>query len=227
MKNRICISVGKGDIDDALRSAERAEELADVIEIRLDLIEKSSVQPFLERVEQPLLFTNRASWEGGEFSGSEEERIAPLIDAIERGAAYIDLELEAPASSWGKVLIRDEPLATRVICSWHNFTETPKSTELDAKLEAIMASGADIGKIVTMARDRFDILRVLGLIERAQKNDFPLIAFCMGEKGILSRISTCSLGGYMTYCVMHASEVVAPGQITAAAMRTIHLQFDQ
>ena len=40
--------------------------------------------------------------------------------------------------------------------------------------------GADIGKIVTTAKDYVDVLHVLSLQEKAAELDFPLIAFCMG-----------------------------------------------
>lgn len=40
---------------------------ADVIEIRLDGLDDKRPDPFLRATKTPLLFTNRADWEGGFF----------------------------------------------------------------------------------------------------------------------------------------------------------------
>lgn len=225
MNNRICVSIGKENIEEAVEQATAAQELADVIEIRLDMLSDRRVEPFIERIDAPLLFTNRADWEGGAYQGSEEERLDLLIHAASSGAAYVDLELEAPADSWGKLLIKCETLDTKTICSWHHFNATPSQAELGKILEGVMHSGADIGKIVTTAKDHFDVLRLLNLQKIATRKNFPLIAFCMGEQGIISRVATCFLGGYMTYCAADNGDIVAPGQLSVAAMRTIFLQM--
>ncbi len=224
--NKICVAIGTKNIHDALAAAKNVEELADVIEVRLDLIDGAAVAPFLEEIDIPLLFTNRPTWEGGRYEGDEETRIAPLVEAIENGAAYVDLELAAPNDSWGQLLIKSEELATKVICSWHNFQSTPSQTVLEDRLQEVMASGADIGKIVTTAHNKLDALRALSLLQRAGENEFPLIAFSMGEAGIISRVSTCALGGYMTYCAPDRGEMVASGQLTVSSMRTIFLQMN-
>lgn len=222
---KICVSIGNNTLQGAIEQAKKAAELADVIEIRLDLIQSAAVAPFLEEIDTPLLFTNRPTWEGGKFEGREELRIDPLIEAIESGAAYVDFELAAPNDSWGQLLIKSEELATKIICSWHNFQTTPVQNILEEKFRSIMASGADIGKIVTMAHTQLDALRTLSLLQVANENDFPLVAFSMGEAGIVSRVATCGLGGYMTYCAPDRGELVAPGQITLSSMRTIFLQM--
>ena len=223
--NKICVAIGNKNMTEALDAAQKVAEQADVIEIRLDLIQNAVVEPFLEEIDTPLLFTNRPTWEGGKYEGLEEVRIAPLIEAIERGAAYVDLELAAPNESWGQLLIKSEELETKIICSWHNFQVTPSRSVLEEKLRSVMASGADIGKIVTMAHSQLDVLKILSLLQHAGENEFPLIAFSMGEVGCISRVATCALGGYMTYCAPDRGELVAPGQLTISSMRTIFLQL--
>ena len=83
-------------------------------------------------------------------------------------------------------------------------------------------SGAHIGKIVTMAHDFRQALRILQLQEKAAQLDFPLISFAMGEAGRISRAATCALGGYMTYCAPDSGEATAPGQIRVSDLRTIY-----
>jgi len=50
----------------------------------------------------------------------------------------------------------------------------------------------------------------------------------MGWVGVISRLVTLELGGYMTYCAVGSREVTAPGQITVTDLRTIDalLQID-
>ncbi len=219
---RTCVSIGRTTIDDALAVADSVAADADVLEIRLDYLQTVAVSPFLATLEKPLLFTNRAAWEGGEFTGDEEQRLGALLEAVAENAAYVDLELLAPDDSHRKMLQALPESSTRLILSWHNFKETPSLEELVGRMALMQDRGADIGKIITTANDSSDVLRIMQLFDVARQLDFPLISFCMGAAGIISRVASCELGGYMTYCAVSDAELTAPGQITAAKMRRIH-----
>jgi 3-dehydroquinate dehydratase-1/3-dehydroquinate dehydratase/shikimate dehydrogenase len=203
---------------EAVRTAAQA---ADVIEIRLDYLHKIDVSPFFNTVDKPLLFTNRAVWEGGRFTDSEDERLASLLAVVERNTSYVDLEVLAPDSSHDRLRAGLENSSTQLILSWHNFSNTPSYQELADKLTLMCDKGADIGKIVTMAHDHLDVLRVLRLQEEAARLKFPLIAFCMGAPGVISRLATLELGGYMTYCSADGEEGTAPGQLTVSTLGNI------
>lgn len=225
MENRICISVGKTSARETLTQIRAAEALADVIEVRLDLVENPSVSAFLQSTETPLLFTNRAAWEGGNFAGEEDARIAPLLEAVIGGCAYVDLELNAPERSWMRVSQAAEGTETKVIASWHNFSATPTERELAGYLVAMKAHGADIGKISAMARDKSDVLRMLALLVQAAELQFPLILICMGQAGVISRVAATALGGYMTYCAAEDGAATAPGQVKGSVLRNIYTQL--
>ena len=219
--HRICVSIARDTVDDALDVATGISSLADVIEIRLDTLRDIEILPFLTHLNKPLLFTNRPNWEGGGFKGDEETRIAPLIEAVQRGAHYVDLELKAPDSSHKALLEEVENSSTRLLLSWHNFQETPSKQELVGRLAMIQDKGAHIAKIVTMAHDYHDVLRVMNLQEEAARMNIPLVAFCMGRPGVISRVATVELGGYMTYCAVSDDEATAPGQLSVAVLRRI------
>ncbi len=216
---RICVAVAREMVDEALTVAEQAASQADVIEIRLDYLRQIQVAPFLAAIKKPLLFTNRPTWEGGQFAGAEDARLAPLLEAVAQKAGYVDLELMSPVKSLHRLQKEIEQTSTRLILSWHNFQQTPKRPEVLAKLQAMQENGAHIGKIVTMAVTFRDVLRVLQLQEDAAQMHFPLIAFCMGRPGVISRLATLELGGYMTYCSAGEDEATAPGQLSVAALR--------
>ena len=219
---KICVSLGMATLLESLEEAKRAGAYADVLEVRLDMMQKQDVIPFLAQVKIPLLFTNRADWEGGNFTGNEENRLAPLLEATKGNASYVDLELRAPRRSWEKLITAGARSSTRFICSWHDFNSTPDTKELENTVLMMRDSGAHIGKIVTMAHDHRQALRVLNLQEKAAQLDFPLISFAMGEAGRISRAATCALGGYMTYCAPDSGEQTAPGQIRVSDMRTLY-----
>lgn len=213
-RRRICVSVGVTDRDEALDLVKRESVVADVIEVRLDYLDDKVVAPFVSASTVPLLFTNRAEWEGGFFQGPEEERIGFLAEAADAGAAYIDCELRAPVESRLRLKEKTAGTGTKLILSYHDFTTTPTDEELQGVLMAMQEQGADIGKIITTATDYLDVIRVLKLQELASQRNFQLIAFCMGKPGMISRLATVELGGYMTYCSTATGEKTAPGQIS-------------
>ena len=216
----ICVSIACEKISEAIEAVRRSGVYADVIEIRLDRLVEPAVDPFVGIIEKPLLFTNRPLWEGGSFKGPEGERVALLLKAIRSGCALVDLELKAAPELRAEVLdVLIKYDQTGLIISWHDFSGTPSGEELAEILAQQMESGAHIGKIVTTANDYRDILRILNLQTLAAENNFPLIAFCMGQTGMISRLATLKLGGYMTYCAPDGGAETAPGQMPLSLLR--------
>jgi len=218
---KICVSIPGATISESIATAAKAAADADVVEIRLDGLDRIEIQPFIDALKKPLLFTNRANWEGGSFKGSEEQRLQALHEAVALQAAYIDIELKTDDALKLPLISQAKAKGTASIVSWHSFVDTPSSNGLLSILQEQYRSGADIGKIVTMASNYQDVLRVLNLQITADEIGFPLMAFCMGDAGTMSRVATLTLGGYMTYAAASEAEETAPGQITATRMRTI------
>lgn len=218
---RICVAVAAATVSEAIRLARGAEGLADVIEIRLDALTEPAIAPFFAELKQPLLFTHRPVWEGGSFAGSEEERLALLASAVQAGAAYVDIELKSGAEPIQRLVELARSSQTAVVVSWHLFDRTPSAQALATILEQQYRSGAGIGKIVTMAHSFPDALRVLNLQILAAEMGFPLITFCMGAAGVMSRVATLGLGGYMTYAAPDGGTPTAPGQFALTPLRAI------
>jgi 3-dehydroquinate dehydratase type I len=106
-----------------------------------------------------------------------------------------------------------------VIISTHDFSGTPGEEELLARLSEIRAAGADVGKIVTTANSIKDCQRVLGLLPLAEKQNFPLIAFCMGGKGRFTRVAALLRGAPFMYASVSENEATAAGQFTVDGLR--------
>lgn len=224
---KICVSVAERDADRALAVAAESAAQAAVLEIRLDAMERPVIGPFVEKIDVPILFTCRPAWEGGSFTGTEEARFALLEEAAKGGAAYVDVELRADIKLRQHLLAVAAEHQVKVIISWHDFKNTASRQALQSIFQEQYRSGADIGKIVTMASNFHDVLRVLALQDDASEMAFPLCAFCMGKAGMVSRVATLELGGFMTYAAPDHGPATAPGQLSVSALLRALECFDE
>ncbi len=217
----LCVSIAAATIDAAADLIAANEAVADCFEIRLDAFDPPpAVTSFFSLTRRPLLFTNRPDWEGGGWRLDEEARVGALAAAVQAGAAFVDIELRAAADQRQRLVDACRRSGrTRLVVSWHDFSCTPTAEELTTILDRMRASGADIGKIVTTAHHRDDVLRVLDLYHQA--GDFPLSAFCMGAIGAISRLAVLPLGGALTYAAPTGGATTAPGQLDAIRMRAM------
>src|SRR5436190_3432014 len=92
----LCTTVAGPDMTALRRHRDEASaQGADLVELRLDLVSDPDVAGALADRRTPVIVTCRASWEGGGFKGSEEERLAILQAALAQGAEYVDVEFKA------------------------------------------------------------------------------------------------------------------------------------
>lgn len=190
----------------------RAEALADVMEIRLDVMDQFDLKPLISRANRPLIVTHRSRREGGMGTATHERRVRNLVDAVEAGAPFVDVELSMPLDHRQQILRNHRK--TQVIVSSHIRNGTPPFPELEALLRKAAATGADVVKIVTLARHAKDNLEVLRLIPLALAMGQKIVAFCMGPLGKISRIACPLLGGFLTFASLEEGDSSAPGQMT-------------
>jgi 3-dehydroquinate dehydratase type I len=217
----ICIPITASRTEAAIVQMERAASLADLIELRIDRMPNVDLERLFAARSTPLIATNRRREEGGGFTGTEEGRVTLLVQAARLGADFIDIETETTPALKEKVRQVCALSGTKRIASWHDFTGTPPADFLQRKLLACIADGPEIVKIVTHADDEADCLRLLELIPTAQGRAQAAIAFCMGERGRISRIMAPLLGSMISYAPLEGEEESAPGQLTAGRMREI------
>jgi 3-dehydroquinate dehydratase/shikimate dehydrogenase len=191
-----------------LRATRCASEWADLVEIRADFIRDLDVKHLIGNRPCPILFTLRSRQEGGDYRGSEQDRIDTLIEAAKHGADWIDVEYSA---SWQAVLNVVE--RSRVILSYHNFDETPAS--LVSKVDEMARAGAGIIKVATKANRLSDNLTVASALARAVSQKTDLCALAMGPRGIPSRVLGAAWGSWMTFASLPGGEPTADGQVPA------------
>lgn len=224
----ICTSIQNRTLDEIFAILESGE--VEMAEIRLDRcnLAQDEVEELFSSSDVPLIATCRvseirASLDDGNTddrkldSRASQKAESLLITAIHAGAAYTDLEIEAPAMMSKRIRRETRECGTVLIRSYHDFSGTDSLEALKALTEKCFALGADIAKIVVTANDDDDSARVLKLYESFDSG--RLVAFAMGEKGRSSRIDCLAKGAPHTYAALNEEEAAAPGQRSTASMR--------
>jgi 3-phosphoshikimate 1-carboxyvinyltransferase len=226
----ICTSLQHKNLDalfEALETTEMAEIRLDRCPLSPDDIEGlfgSSDVPLVAtcRIAEVLADLQRADGIPDTEKGRREQQIRAyditerrLTKAVEAGAAYIDLEMEAPAPMSKRLRKAAQENGTIVIRSYHDFAGTPSREKLAETVSQCREFGAEVVKIVTTAQCEADVQTVLSLYD-----DFDrLIAFCMGEAGRQSRLDCLAKGAPYTYAALTEDEATAPGQWSTASMK--------
>ena len=154
MPSLLCETVTATRMADLLAARDRVT--GDMVELRLDYVADLDVAAAVHGWRQPIIATVRASWEGGRFAGSEEERHRFLAQAIDAGADYVDVEWRAGFAD----LIARAP--KRIVVSSHDFDQMPADV-LD-RARAMRATGAAVIKIAIAGTRLCDslVLREVG-----------------------------------------------------------------
>ena len=214
----VCTVIQGRDLEgifQALECCEMAEIRLDSCRLSMDDIEEcfSSDTPLVAtcRVEE-MLSADSGLTRQQALKLSEER----LLAAIDAGAAYVDVEMEIPKEVSKRIRARAHSCGTVFIRSVHDYSSTGTYDELKAWVEKCRYYGADIVKLVTMARSGEDAARVLQLYD--EYDPASLIAFCMGEAGRESRVECLAKGAPYSYAALSEDESAAPGQWTASDM---------
>ena len=209
---RICAVV----IEDDAEAAHAAEGIADLFEIRIDLVGKGW-EKVAGKLHKPWIAANRDGAHGGGWKGSEEDRLAELFRAIELGANIVDLETDMDDIARVAPMIKEK---ARLMVSFHDWEGTPPFDYLEGIVQQQLELKADICKVIATARSLDDNITMLKLIKKFPWAD--VVSFAMGEEGLLSRIMCPLAGGYMTYASLRTGAESAPGQITVETMHGIY-----
>jgi len=218
---KICVSISPQTVAEALDFIEKAEnQYADFIEIRLDSLKKhKGLADIANCCNTPLIATNRSTKFQGKFLGNENERKKILLEAARNGFEYIDIELSI--SRLKEIVGKLRGMDVKPIISFHNFDETPSSSQLNEILRREIDSGADVCKIVTTAKLLEDNLTLLDFVSKASRNT-KIVCFSMGELGKPSRLLSPVFGGFFTIATLETGRRTASGQLTIREMRTLY-----
>lgn len=223
----ICTTIQNRTLEEIMNLLESSEPRIQMAEIRLDRCPLSieEIEYLFSSSDTPLVATCRVVDDG---NGTWEEAEEKLTAAVEAGAAFLDLEIEAPKEIGKRLRRACTEYGTTMIRSSHFFAGTPSDDVLRNTVEKCRKFGGEIVKIAAMAKSGEDVARVLALYSSiastnsAAETQRPveLVAFSMGEIGKVSRLDCLKLGSPFTYAALNENEAAAPGQWCYSEMLT-------
>jgi len=199
----LCITVIGKTADEIRRARAAAEADADLVELRLDSMERPDAAAALEGRSKPAIVTCRPLREGGMFDGAEEERLRVLSQAHAYGAEFIDLEWDSVQAP-----VMQARAGRGVIVSRHVFDCTPRNAA--QILDSIRGQGGEVAKLAVMTERLTDLRTLL----QAVRSDRRSILIGMGSGGAVTRVLAARYGSRWTY----AGNRVAPGQLPASRL---------
>ncbi len=213
----LVIQVVACDTTEAMRSAYLSPDpRADIVELRLDLVRDLHADRLLRLPGKPKLVTVRSRQQGGRARPADREPL--LRRALQAGVDYLDLEYGGQ-----DLQLLKGPGRSRRILSYHDFQGTP--ADLQGLHREMRAAGGDaLLKIVTLADAATDVLRVRDLLRTAEPG--RLVSFCMGPKGVPSRILAPLWGSAAVYAPRRDAAGSAPGQVALEDLFEVY-RFDR
>ena len=223
----ICTTIQNRTLEEIMNLLESSEPRIQMAEIRLDRCPLSieEIEYLFSSSDTPLVATCRVVDDG---NGTWEEAEEKLTAAVEAGAAFLDLEIEAPKEVGKRLRRACTEYGTTMIRSSHFFAGTPSDDVLRNTVEKCRKFGGEIVKIAAMATSEEDVARVLALYSSVASTNsaaetqrpVELVAFSMGEIGKVSRLDCLKLGSPFTYAALNENEAAAPGQWCYSEMLT-------
>ncbi|MEO5761913.1 MAG: shikimate dehydrogenase [Vicinamibacteria bacterium] len=211
----LCITLTERLTVDLIDRMSDLSGLADMFEIRGDLVTDLDLLAILRVRTKPLIFTARSASEGGKLRDDDPKRRALLHEAVRRGYDYVDVEYRS-----GFFEIMTEKAGKGLIVSFHDMTGTPQ--DLETLYEGMCKTGADVVKIAVSPRSMTDVGRLMELTRRHAGAKTPLIAIALGPMGAISRIVGPKFGAPFVYASTGKGHEAAAGQIPAEEMDTLY-----
>jgi len=205
----ICVSIADLSVSEAIKIIESNE----LSEVRLDKIKFSSgdIQKMFS-LKNKTIATYRPTEQV-----TDDERKKALIDAVNAGASYVDIEVENSDDFKSEIIQAAKLKKCKTIVSYHNYTKTPVISELEEIMKWCFESKGDIAKIACHVDSVESCSRLLSLYSYGN----PVISIGMGHEGKITRIAATLLGAPFTYASIDDSKKTAPGQFDSEKLKTI------
>jgi 3-dehydroquinate dehydratase/shikimate dehydrogenase len=208
----ICVSINQESRRLALADMLNASRQGgDLLEVRLDRFGKApDVGELIANKPRPIIFTCRRPDDGGNWDGTEDERLAILRQCIVSKADYVEIELDVADQ------IRPFAPSQRVI-SYTNLRETPPDI-LDIYEEA-RGKRPDVIKLVTLARTPEEAWPLVQILGRAT---VPTVVVGLGKPAVMLAVLGKKMAAPWGYAALERGMEAYPGQPTVADLDEIY-----
>ncbi|MBS0264699.1 MAG: type I 3-dehydroquinate dehydratase [Planctomycetes bacterium] len=184
----------------------------DLIEFRLDRLGKEpDLKEMMEGISKPLLVSCRRREDGGNWDGSEEERLIQLRTAIICGPAYIELELDVAdqVPRFGN---------TKRVVSYTSLNKP--LTNLEPIIERAIAAKADVVKFVGPTPTLDAAWPLLATISK--KRNIPVVGMGLGKPGVMFSLLGLKYGAPWIYAALERGLEAHEGQATVTDLEEIY-----
>ena len=219
---RLCIPIAGADASEMIEKAEAISRDNPFIELRLDYLSRPAlafpkIKQFTDsHTDVVVIATCRRTVNGGKFRGSLASQLEVLTKAAANGCQMVDLEIQSATAAKAGEIQRLRNRAA-LILSYHDFRGTKKLEETFAKMRAF---SADYYKVVSTATSLHDNVLMMKFLEHNAQHS--IVALCMGEQGVISRVLGLRAGSAFTFASAGVGEETAPGQIAARILRNVY-----
>ncbi len=195
----------------ALKRIHLANKIRDGLELRLDLfkgmIDTTQVRELVESSTKKVILTLRKRCHGGGFLGTEEKRQKILLELLECGPQYIDIESDTHPEFFQ--VVHELYPKCKIISSYHDFSLTPR--DLEKIFKGMESKNVYAYKVCTTANSFADAYKMLRFIQKKTTDQVKFIGICMGEYGRITRRDGIKAGNYLNYTILHNRDSCAPG----------------
>ena len=209
----ICVSLTEPTTVGLIDRMVDLASVADMFEIRGDMVRDLDLLTLMRAQTHPLLFTCLPRSEGGSWDDRDPAgRRALLLEAAKRGFDYVDVGYKS-----GFLDVIGEKAGKGLVISYHDLEGTPE--DLESLYKSMAGLGADVVKIAVTPRSIADLGRLLEFAgRRVGAGGPPLLPIALGPMGIASRILGGRFGAPFLFASPAAGAEAGPGQIPAAVM---------
>tara|TARA_R110002095_G_scaffold199125_2_gene178837 strand:+ start:6577 stop:8043 length:1467 start_codon:yes stop_codon:yes gene_type:complete len=208
----ICISVTPESRNFAKVDILNAAAQSDMVELCLDrLIKTPDIGDLISGFDVPILVSCRRPEDGGQFKGTESERVQLLKQAIIAEPAYIELDLETAKQipRFGKT--------KRVI----SYTSLKKPlTQVDDIFDEMADAKADVIKFTWPTPTLQTAWPLLAAI--SQKRKIPVVGLGLGAAGITFSLLGVKYGSPWIYAALEKGMEACEGQPTVAELDEVY-----
>jgi 3-dehydroquinate dehydratase/shikimate dehydrogenase len=206
----ICISVTPVSRTFAKVDMLNAARQCDLIELCLDrLVKEPDVADLISGVDKPVLVSCRRKIEGGQFEGSDEQRLAILRQAIVAGPAYIELDYESAQTipRFGN---------TKRVVSYTSLRKPFNATDIEEIFIEAKQLNADIVKFTWPTPTLEAAWPLLAAV--ARKNALPAVGFGLGRAGLTFSLLGRKYGSPWIYAALERGMEAFDEQATVSEL---------
>jgi len=208
----ICVSLKEKNTGLCLKALSKLS----FAEIRLDQISLSQKDVKKIFSSHPKLI---ATCRPGNYSESKRKDL--LIEAVQAGAAFVDMEIGTRENVLREVMQKALKHDCKVILSFHDFCGTPSLKRLQQLINIGFSRGADIVKIACHIQTKQENSRLLGLLQDKR----PVVVIGLGKKGRITRISSVFCGSPFTYASLAKGKETAEGQLDKKTLQSMFMRI--